>query len=39
MHIRGLERLPKEKEFWYDIPGVEGTTALDMLFKGLKEML
>lgn len=39
MHIRGLERLPKEKEFWYNVSGAEGTIALDMLFKRLREML
>lgn len=39
MHIRGLERLPKGKEFWYNVSGAEGTTALAMLFKRLREML
>lgn len=39
MLIRRLERLPKEKEFWYNVSGPEGTTALDMLFKRLREML
>lgn len=38
MHIRGLERLPKEKEFWCNVPGAEGTTALNVLFKRLREM-
>lgn len=39
MLIRGLERLPKEKEFWYNVSGPEATTALDILFKRLREML
>jgi len=39
VHIRGLEKLPKEKELWYNVSGAEGTIALDMLFKRLREML